>query len=72
MSKERIRTLDQLRQAVEDKRSVIIPSWTHSGKATSIPAAFAYDFNGSLLHLLFERGMYLYPKNEKGNKNDVG
>lgn len=60
MTTERVETLERLRQLIDEKRAVVVPSSYSFGKPR--PAAFMLNMAGSVLLGLFRRGMYVYEK----------
>ena len=54
----KIETLDQLYQAAQDRKSVVMP-WRGG---TRLPAAWVINFQGHLLYHELKRGIYLYVK----------
>lgn len=66
MRRKRIRTLEDLWQAAQDKRAVVVDPpyrWVYK------PAAFLMSLQGNLLVTLFRAGIYLYePKKKHGAK----
>ncbi len=57
---KRVKTLKGLYDAGEKKRSVFVPSleWFQKPQA----AAFVMNYQGHILHRLFESGMWVYKK----------
>ena len=64
MNPLKISTLWQLQMAVKSKKAVIVPK-SHCW-AGPIPAAFVINQPGATLVRLFEMGMYIYKKPNKG------
>ena len=54
----RIKTLEQLYQAAQAKKSVVIP-WRGNAR---LPAAWVINFQGITLYRDFKDGIYLYTK----------
>ena len=58
-SRRRIRTLAQLYQAAQERRSVVVPG-AHCFAQRHHPAAWVIGMQACIVHSLSERGMYLY------------
>jgi len=56
----RINTLNQLYQAAQDRKSVIMP-WRGG---TRLPAAWVMNLQGTVLHQEMKDGIYLYRKHK--------
>jgi hypothetical protein len=67
MNGRQIFTLDDLKNAVNAKQSIVVPN-TRSFQGP-IPAAFAINMSGTILLRLFGDGMFIYEKPKKGSKN---
>ena len=63
MKGQQIHNLRQLRQAAEERRSVIVPK-LHRAKKPK-PAAFIINQSGTVLLMLFRFGMFIYEKDGK-------
>lgn len=59
-----IKTLRALKVAVEQRKAITVPGTN----LTRLPAALAFNFIGSNLLSLFERGMYIYKPEGKKSK----
>ena len=66
MYPNKISTLRQLKVAVNDKQAVVVPL-THCW-AKPRPAAFLIHQSGEMLIKLFDLGMYIYKKPNKGER----
>lgn len=65
----RIASLADLHAAARERRSVICPHYPlgrYSGWRQRMPAAWAMNLQGTVLHRLIASGMYIYvPKNQR-------
>jgi len=57
-----IKTLDDLYDAVENRKSVVIKEWGWHQKDRVFPAAFVLNFNGGLLRTILRSRVFIYEK----------
>ena len=58
----KIRTLEDLRDVVSSRRSVVVPEYRVWDKPR--PAAFVINLSGQILLSLMNKGMYVYESEE--------
>jgi hypothetical protein len=66
MKREQIKTLKQLKKAVDERKSVVIPKKFAFSKPCS--AAFIMNLQGYHLLRLFNSGMFIYEKKKNTKK----
>ncbi len=66
MNPHKISTLWQLQMAIKSKKAVVVPKGFNWSKPKS--AAFMINLPGVMLLRLFDLGMYIYKKPNKGER----